>query len=451
MCYPVNSDSHEIAASLGFVTKVAELMVSLPDPFMVYRGHLSQAFSKIQPILQKFADWAVSQKLLSPDDATRLFASGNLGMIDRVVKKIEDLRTERLSQIVQLEKEIAGKVRGLVAKKTQLSRFDKTSDQFTAMFGKIAKDEEAIDQIQSKIDQIRAEQLELEIGQFADWAQVIQSLIGTLDEISPDLLPSLKRAQTYYRGGASSNKNGLKFEEQVMADADKWIERYKQGIIERLQKYIASGKAPLAITEAFSGSPDDWKWQVIPNVDLTLRVVYHKKGKAVKKKSAECDAIIVVNGYLCAFVECKTQKDALSDAVYQIMRAMWMSDSVTQTDRAELEKFFAKEYGESESMHVQGFEINQSVKKKTTCIVDSDHCALMSVTQSGIIFTRSDIPDLDASPSVKQQVAFTLCGHDPDMMIQELRPLLEKGLAFTLQRWQETISIFHEEVTYASD
>ena len=79
-------------------------------------------------------------------------------MIDRVVNKIRDMQLRFDTVIAQIEKESAGKMRGLVAKREQLAKIlDKTSDKFTEMSTKITCDQTIINELQNKIVQIHAQ------------------------------------------------------------------------------------------------------------------------------------------------------------------------------------------------------------------------------------------------------------------------------------------------------
>jgi hypothetical protein len=287
-------------------------------------------------------------------------------------------------------------------------------------------------------------------ARFDELIHYVDSCIVHLNEDPEQLWEKFLYAQKYFIGGSSSNLNGAKFEETVMENSGEWIlNAHRHSITEKVVKYLQSDGVPQEISNDFKEPSDNWEWRVVPSVALTLEVrspAHAKNKKPTRKKEAECDAIITVNGYVCAFVECKTHQDALSDAVYQIMRAMWMAGSVDQPERERLKEFFTAEWGGSDSTEVMGFQIYPYKATNEEPICDSAHCRLMPVMKTGIIFTGDEAPAFDVSPSNRQQVAFTLCGQDPGMMIDELVPLLKKGLAFTLGEWQASFEISHHEI-----
>ena len=213
--------------------------------------------------------------------------------------------------------------------------------------------------------------------------------------------------------------------------------KLKATLVEQISKVKQS-----VLPVEFQGESDAWIYATHQNVSISQML---KQGSKLRPGVVvECDIAVTCNGYLIALGECKAGLEGQSDAVYQIMRQKYIIGATTLEESKTVEKWMGeKAYLGTGGREVAECSITWPKQTEKVLLFEQKECGL----PIGIIFTGPrEAHVLNLSPKIRSHVGFALCGQDPAMRDAELLSLLAKSKAFTIEEFQDTSVLYHEQI-----
>ena len=404
--------------------KWEQMLKDLPPQFRLYRMALKFRFPHIRDHLRVFAGWAIEEELLNTEDAMRLCENGNLSMILRAENEIGE-RSKNTDWLVQ-EKEIKKQERGLLRKRTVPNNkfdFEVLEKRIEELKDKLSKEKEKVDEASQHLDECK---------------EVIKSMKDYLDgDDNMNLLTRLNVARKVGQGSKETQLRGGEFEQKVIDLKTKWMVKLKATLVEQISKVKQS-----VLPVEFQGESDAWIYATHQNVSISQML---KQGSKLRPGVVvECDIAVTCNGYLIALGECKAGLEGQSDAVYQIMRQKYIIGATTLEESKTVEKWMGeKAYLGTGEREVAECSITWPKQTEKVLLFEQKECGL----PIGIIFTGPrEAHVLNLSPKIRSHVGFALCGQDPAMRDAELLSLLAKSKAFTIEEFQDTSVLYHEQI-----